>query len=58
MKSYQLPDIQDSLETQRVIGKLQQKKYFTKVEDDKMLKEWPIENKETPSLKTCIVQLM
>ena len=52
MRTYQFPNIQDSLETQTVIGKLQQKNYFTKGADDKMLKEWPIENKETPLFKT------
>ena len=53
MRSNQFPDIQDSLETQRVINKLQRKKYFTKAEDEKILKEWPTDNKATPSLKTC-----
>ena len=53
LRSYQFPEMQDSQETQRVISKLQERKYFTRVEDEKILKEWPTSNTDTPSLKIC-----
>ena len=53
MRSYQFPDVNDSVDTHGKIQVLQGKKYFSQNEDNIILKEWPLTIKMTPPLKNC-----
>ena len=53
MQNYQFPELQDSVDTYESVKNLQSRKYFSPIEDKAILKEWPLENKIIPSLKSC-----
>ena len=53
MRNYQYPELKDSVDTYNTIQLLQAKKYFSEEEDKMILKEWPIANETTPTLKCC-----
>ena len=53
MRNYQYPDLHDSVDTYNTIKLLQSKKYLSEEEDGITLKEWPVTNDTTPSLKCC-----
>ena len=50
---YQLPPAEKSVVAHNTISKLKKKAFFTKQEDDPLLKEWPLSNTDTPSLRLC-----
>ena len=50
---YQLPPAEKSVAAHQTISTLKKKAFFSKIEDRPLLKEWPLSNKDTPSLHLC-----
>ena len=53
MRSYQFPSMEDCVDTQYTIQQLQARKYFSKEEDRKILRAWPLTKEMTPALRVC-----